>query len=222
MQLYIVDYPRKSDYAEAGLNTPINYDYDRITRCPRCNQYVSGGYWLRPREVALTRHKAPDFLYFYGDNVPFVVSERVLEAIRSAGLTGLLAAEEIETIRFQRKPKQEKYLPKYYHVEVARSRITIDHARSVIKYGNRKDGPGCPLCRQVPATYDFIRSLTFHMEEFEGYDIFQVYEMGNILFLSQRFIDMVQALGLTNLHCKSAEKHGEQAWKYFLEGDENA
>ena len=60
------------------------------------------------------------------------------------------------------------------------------------------------------------------MEEYEGYDIFQVYEMGNQLFLSQRFIDMAGEFGLTNLHCKPAEKHGEQSWKYFLEGDENA
>lgn len=222
MQVYIVDYPIKSEYAEAGINTKIQYDYDRIACCPECGAWVSGGYWVKPREVALTKHKAPDFLYFYGDNAPFVVSERVVEAIRSAGLTGLLVAEEIETVRFQRKPKQEKYLPKYYHIEVARSRITIDHARSVIKYGKRKDSPGCPLCRQVPATYDFIRTLSLNMAEYEGYDIFQIYEMGNHLFLSLRFLDVAGEWGLTNLHCTPAEKHGAQSWAYFIDGDENA
>lgn len=225
MQLYIVDYPRKSEYAEAAI-TPVNYDYDRCEYCPECGARVSGAYWMPPREVVLTRHKAPDFLYGYSDNVDFVVSDRVIEAIRSAELTGLLVSEEIETVRFQRKPKQEKYLPKYYHIEVARSRITIDHDRSNIKYGspygNRKDSGGCPLCRPVPRTYDFMRSLTFHMEKYEGYDIFQSYELCNTLFVSQRFVDTAGKWGLTNLHYTPVQTHGEWAWKYFLEGDENA
>lgn len=220
MQLYMVDYPGKSEYAEAAI-LPVAYDYDRCVRCPVCGERVSGAYWLPPREVVLTRHKAPDFLYSYSDNTPFVVSERVVEAIRSTGLTGLLVAEEIETVRFQRKPKQEKYLPRYYHIEVARSRITIDHEHSVIKYGNRKDGPGCPLCRQIPATYDFTRKLAFKMEEYEGFDIFQIYEMGNQLFLSRRFMDVAGEWGLTNLHCAPAEKHDAQFWAYFIDGDEN-
>ena len=221
MQLYIVDYPRKSEYAEAAI-IKVEHDYDRCDYCPECGARVSGAYWMQPREVVLTRHKAPDFLYGYSDNAPFEVSERVLDAMRSAGLTGLLKAEEIETVRFQRKPKQEKYLPKYYHIEVARSRITINHEHSVIKYGNRKDGPGCPLCRQVPATYDFFRSLTMNMEAYEGYDIFLTYELCNTLFLSQRFMNMVGEYGLTNLHCTPVQIHGQWAWKYFLEGDENA
>lgn len=221
MQLYIVEYPIGNQYAEASP-IPVVYDYDKMDYCPECGNRVSGGYWLRPREVVLNRHKAPDFLYAYCDNEPFVVTERVLDAMRSAGLTGLLKAEEIETVRFQRNPKQEKYLPKYYHIEVARSRITINHEHSVIKYGNRKDGPGCPLCRQVPATYDFFRSLTMNMEAYEGYDIFLTYELCNTLFLSQRFMNMVGEYGLTNLHCTPVQIHGQWAWKYFLEDDENA
>lgn len=220
MQLYIVDYPGKSEYAQAAI-IPVTYDYDRYVCCPECGERVSGAYWLPPREVLLTRHKAPDFLYGYSDNVPFVISERVVEAIRSSGLRGLLVAEELETVRFQRKPKQEKYLPKYYHIEVSRSRITVDHEHSVIKYGNRKDGPGCPLCRQVPATYNFTRKLAFKMEEYEGYDIFQIYELGNTLFLSQRFLNVAGEWGLTNLHCTPVEKHGAQSWAYFIDGDEN-
>ena len=219
--LYIVEYPRKSEYAEAAI-IQVEHDYERIERCPLCQSYVSGAYWTHPREVVLTRHNAPDFLYAYCDNVPFVVSEKVLNVIKNEGLFGLLAAEEIETVRFQRRPKQEKYLPKYYHIEVARSRMTIDHARSIIKYGNRKDSCGCPLCRQIPATYDFTRSLAFRMEEYEGFDIFQTYEMGNTLFLSQRFLDATGKWGLTNLHCTPAEKHGRNSWAYFIDGDENA
>lgn len=221
MQLYTVDYPRKSEYAEAAI-IPVTHNYDRFATCPVCGNRVSGAYWCSPREVVLTRHKAPDFLYGYSDNAPFVVSERVVKAMRSAGITGLIVAEEIETVRFQKKPKQEKYLPRYYHIEVARSWITIDHTNSVIKYGNRKDGPVCPLCRQIPATYDFFRTLSLNLEKYEGYDIFQIYELGDQLFLSQRFMDMTAKYGLTNLHCTPAQTHGQWAWKYFLEGNEDA
>ena len=107
MQLYIVDYPRKSEYAEAAI-IKVERDYDRCDYCPECGARVSGAYWKQPREVVLTRHKAPDFLYGYSDNAPFVVSERVLDAMRSTGLTGLLKAEEIETVRFQRKSNFEE------------------------------------------------------------------------------------------------------------------
>ncbi len=221
MQLYIVKYPNNNQYAEASPIS-VEYDYDRFDSCPECGSRVSGAYWLQPREVVLTRHKAPDFLYNYNDNANFVVTERVLEGIKSAGLTGLLVAEEIENVRFQRKPKQEKYLPKYYHIEVARSRITIDHDHSVIKYGNRKDAPGCPLCRQIPATYDFFRTLSFNMKEYEGYDIFQTYELCNQMFVSQRFMDMVEKLNLTGLHCKQVEQYRCECWEYIFPDNENA
>lgn len=145
-----------------------------------------------------------------------MVTDRVLDGIKSAGLAGLLAAEEIENVRFQRKPKLEKHLPKYYHIEVARSRITIDHEHSVIKYGNRKNGPGCPLCRQIPATYDFFRNLSLNMEKYEGYDIFQTYELCNQLLVSQRFVEMAERLGLTGLHYKKVEQYRSDCWEYMF------
>lgn len=215
MQLYIVDYPNNNQYAAASP-IPVEYDYEKIDCCPECGSRVSGGYWLRPREVVLNRHKAPDFLYAYCDNAPFVVTDRVLEGIRNAELTGLRNAEEIETVRFQRTPKNEIYLPKYYHIEVARSCITIDHEHSTIKYGNRKNGPGCPVCRQVPATYDFFRNLSLKMEKYEGYDIFQIYELCNQLFLSQRFIDMATSCCLTNLRCRPVQQYKSECWDYLF------
>ena len=59
------------------------------------------------------------------------------------------------------------------------------------------------------------------MDEYEGYDIFQSYELGNTLFLSQRFLDTAGEWVLTNLHCTPAEKSGKEFWDYFIEGNEN-
>lgn len=220
-ELYIVDFPRRSDYAEAAViqNT---YNYDRIARCPECGSPVSGAYWTRPREAVLTNRKAPDFLYIFTDNVPFLLSHNALEKFCQAGLTGIINAEEIETVRFQRKSKTETGIPRYYHVELARSRITIHHEKSVIHYGDTRHGSYCPLCNQAEKTLNFTRHLEFHTECYEGYDIFQIYEMGNTTFLSQRFVDFCQENSLTNLHYTPAQKHDSWAASYFLDGDENA
>ncbi len=219
--LYIVDYPRKTEFAEAAP-IDVNNDYSRYESCPKCGNRVSGALWMRPREVVLTSRKIPDFLYAYCDDSPFLLSENALQKIQDAGLVGITKAEEIEHIRFQRKSKKEVPIPKFYHIELARSMITIDHPKSRIVYGNRGKRTCCSLCRQVPATYNFFRSLSFNMDAYEGYDIFYIYELGNTVFLSQRFVDFYKENKLTNLHFDPAEKHGQWAASYFLDGNEDA
>lgn len=206
---YIVEYPRKSEFAEAAI-IDVTHDYTRFVSCPKCGARVSGAYWARPREVVLTKQ-----------NAPFVISEKALYEISQAGLKGITCAEEIETVRFQRKTKKERALPKYFHIELARSCITINHQKSEIVYGNQS-GIACPLCRQIPATYDFCRSLSFCMDFFEGYDIFQIYELGETVFLSQKFVDFYKNSTLSNLHFTPAEKYGAWEASYFLDGNEDA
>lgn len=220
-KLYIVDWPRKTEWAEAAP-IDVEYDYERIEKCPHCGEVVSGAYWMPPREVVLTKRKCPDFLYSYSGGTPFVISENAVNKIQQAGLTGIICTDKIEKARFQRKAKVDVFLPNYYYVELKRSRITIDHTHSKIEYGFGSDRKGCPLCRQVPATYDFFRSLSFHMDDYEGYDIFHIYELGDTVFLSQRFVDFYKESGLTNLHFGPAEKHGRWMAEYFLDGNEDA
>lgn len=219
--IYVVNYPQKIEFAEVAI-TDVEYDYGRYISCPQCGRRVSGAYWMQPREIVLTSHKTPDFLYAYCDSSPFLLSEKALTDIRSAGLKGIVQAEEIEHVKFQRKSKKEVSIPKYYHIELARSHITIDHKRSVISYGNKNETAFCPLCNQVSATYDFFRSLSFHMDMYEGYDIFQIYEMGEAVFLSQHFVEFCKDRRLTNLHFTSANKYGQETASYFLDGNEDA
>ena len=60
------------------------------------------------------------------------------------------------------------------------------------------------------------------MEDYEGYDIFHTYELGNAVLLSQRFVDFCIENDLTNLHCSIAEQYMQWASAYFLDGDEDA
>lgn len=223
-ELYIAKYPWTTEYAEAAAMDNVHYDYSKVERCPLCGRRVSGGFWEQPREVVLTNRRTPDFLYSYSSEAPFVISERALTVIRQEGLTGIKNAQEIEYTRFQRKGKKEVPIPKYYYIELVRSKMTIDHEKSVIVYGNQEEGSyakTCPLCRPVPGTYDFLRHLEFHTEQYEGYDIFFTYELCGATFLSKRFVDVCQSNGLTNLHYRPASKYGTKEATYFLDGNED-
>ena len=222
-ELYIVTYPQTTAYADAAVMDKVNYDYNKAERCPLCGRRVSGGLWVQPREIVLTNRRIPDFLYSYSIEAPFVISERALAVICQAGLTGIKNTQEIEYTRFQKKGKTEIPIPKYYYVELAHSKMTIDHEKSMIVYGSRKeiDAEACPLCHLVPGTYDFLRHLEFHTEQYEGYDIFLTYELGETTFLSKRFVEVCRENGLTNLHFRPAAKYGTREAKYFLDGIEN-
>lgn len=212
-EFYIVMDPWKTEYSTGELPDNVVYDFDAMERCPLCGAWVSGGYWPQPREVALTNRRVPDFLYCYGGSKPpFLISERALTVIRQEGLTGIKDAQEIERVRFQRKAKKEVPIPKYYNIELERSKMTINHEKSSIVYGSCREGDpyskACPLCRPVAGTYNELRHLEFHMEQYEGYDIFHTYELCDTTFLSKRFVDVCRKYGLTNLHFTPAEKYG--------------
>ena len=222
--LYIAKYPCTTGYAEAAVMDNVKYDYNKAERCPLCGRRVSGGYWTQPREVVLTNRRTPDFLYSYSSEAPFLISEHALTVIRQKGLTGIKNVQEIEHTRFQRKGKKETPIPKYYYIELARSKMTINHKKSVIVYGNQEEGAytkTCPLCRTVPGTYDFLRHLEFNTEQYEGYDIFFTYELCGATFLSKRFVEACHENGLTNLHFRPAAKYGTKEAAYFLDGIED-
>ena len=218
-QLFAVEWDGLPEYAEV-FPIDVEYDYSRFATCPVCNTRVSGGYWLPPREVVLTKRNAPDFLYTVSDTVSFVISEKALQVIRAAGLTGVVCAEEIEHVRFQRKGKDTP-IPKYYRIELVRSRMTIDHENSKILYGESSREDICPLCHPICATYHGYWKTVYHTEEYEGYDIFHTYELGGRVFLSQRFVDVYLQNGLTNLNYVPAEEYGREDTEYFFDGGEN-
>lgn len=211
-ELYIAIRPLTDKYAEVAILDNEEIDDNAADLCPLCGRRVSGSYWMRPREVVLTSRRVPDFLYCCGGSKPpFLISERALTVIRQEGLTGIKDAQEIEYVRFQRKAKKEVPIPKYYYLELERSKMTINHEKSSIVYGGCQGGAystACPLCRPVAGTYDEHRHLEFHMEQYEGYDIFHTYELCSTTFLSRRFVDVCRKYRLTNLHFTPAEKYG--------------
>lgn len=209
--IHIIDISHDNDYAEAAP-IPVEYDYNRFISCPECGRRISGAYWVQPREVVLTKRKTPDFLYNCCDNAPILLSENALTKIVSAGFSGILRAVEIENVRFQRKTKFQTIPPKYYHIELVRSRITVDHSNSKIRYGDIPYEYTCPLCQQIPFTFDAFNCLSLNLDAYEGYDIFQIYELGNAVFLSERLVRFCRAEKMTNLNCVPTQKYRSHFW----------
>jgi hypothetical protein len=202
IQIYKVEQP-DGYYAEEACLAYMEPEYDFTPRelCPKCGKTLNSGYWLRPRHIVLTNRRIPDFLYVWGTSVDFLLSERALEVIREAGLTGIKNVEPIDSARFLRKAKKEVAIPQYYHFEVERSMIQLDREHSRIKYGSTVHEDWiCPLCDPVGRTKDFLYGVNFHMDAYEGYDIFHTIENFDSLFVSKRFVDVCREAGLTNLH----------------------
>ncbi len=205
----MVDIPTTEKYAEGSLIEP-EYLYDKCEICPQCGRKISGGYWKSPRSVALSKQNLPDFLYIYGGSTAFLISEKALNVINKAELTGISCIEEIEHLQYQRKSKKENPIPKYYYFEVMRSKISIDHEKSKISYGRINENERCTLCNPIAATYDFFKSTIFNTDNYEGYDIFKTYELGDSLILSERFVDVCNKNGLSGLNCILAEEYDSQ------------
>lgn len=216
-QIYVVEQP-DGYYAEDAclLSTEMKHGDEPQFVCPRCGAWVSGRSWLRPRKIVLTSRRIPDFFYVWGPSVPFLLSERALKVIQEAGLTGIQNVEPIDEARFLRKSKKEVPIPQYYHFELPFSMITMDQERSIIGYGSGvTEAQICPLCNPYGRSKNGYYGVAFHMENFEGYDIFHTFENCSTVFVSQRFVDVCRAHGLTNLHVCPIQDWGKESWKLF-------
>lgn len=204
--MYTLGLPMNSKYAEDICELHhIHYDFSLIERCPICGTPVSGGKWVEPKKVVLSGKKAPDFLLCIPPDVHYLLSERAMEAVRSYGITGIIKAEKIQDVAYKRHGTLKA--PDYYQLTIERSRVTINHQVSIIQYMMSHSTRTCPLCRQVPALYDSIGKLQLNLEQYEGYDIFHIYELGNCVFLSQKFVDMCKQEKLTGFWYNTLDNH---------------
>jgi hypothetical protein len=86
--------------------------------CPRCGEPIGMRTWLPPYRVELELYGQGfgDFVDGPGGN-GFLISERMAEAFRTGGLTGLLGFHPVEVVRVRRKHKGPKpgAAPRYAH-----------------------------------------------------------------------------------------------------------
>lgn len=191
-KIFISIYPKKVKYAEANVIEP---EYIGLSeRCPLCKNAISASTVKHPVRVQITSKKTPDCLYAYGLNVPFLLSARCINVMEKAAISGLVGVEPVDQIIY----RQEQIQSCYYIPKIKRINLPIDKENSNIVYGDIDTNSACPLCNPVGKTVDFVFGLHFDLTKYDGTDIFKIFEFGDTVFFSEKFVSLIKNEALSN------------------------
>ncbi|WP_239470468.1 double-CXXCG motif protein [Archangium violaceum] len=153
--------------------------------------------WLPPYRVELMLHgeEFGDFIEAPGHYL--FISERLVQAFKEDGLTGLEGFHPVEVVRVRRKRRGPKsaHVPCYLAVTARYGRAAVDLVRSRIRYAD--EPPTCEECRN--ATKNAIHGFTLEAGTWQGEDIFRPRGLTGRLVVSERFARFVERHGFTNM-----------------------
>lgn len=172
--------------------------------CPKCGQTIGMLTWLPPyrAELELYGQGLGDFVRGHGDEV--LVSERMAEAFRLEGLTGLLGLHPVEVVRMRRKRKgpHPGAMPRYFVAVPCQGRGAVDEARSRL----RRDKPvTCPECRSTGV--DTIHGFALEPGTWQGEDVFRPRGLQGDIVTSERFAEFIKRHGFTNMKLSPTEEY---------------
>jgi hypothetical protein len=172
--------------------------------CPKCGKTIGMLTWLPPyrAELELYGRGLGDFVEGPGNDV--LISERMAEAFRAEGLTGLLGFHPVEVVRVRRKRKGPKpdTVPRYFAVTARFGPGAVDDARSRL----RRDKPvTCPECRSTGV--DTIHGFTLESGTWQGEDVFRPRGLQGDVVVSERFAEFVKRHGFTNMKLTPTEEY---------------
>ena len=165
-------------------------------RCPQCAGIIGMRTWLPPYrgELELWGEAFGDFVEASGYD--FLVSERMAEAFRAEGLTGLLGFHPVEVLRVRskRKAAKSRAVPRYFAVSPCFGHGAVDEARSRI----RRTGPiTCAECRSTGL--DSIHGYVLEAGTWQGEDVFRPRGCQGSIVVSRRFAGFATRHGFTNM-----------------------
>jgi hypothetical protein len=181
---------------------PVNRE--GAPRCPQCGDPIGMMVWLPPYRVELELYGQGLGDFVEGPGYDFLISERMAEAFRAEGLTGLLGFHPVEVVRTSRKRKGPKLstLPRYFAATACFGRGAVDEARSRI----RRSGPvTCPECRS--AGMDSVHGFTLEPDTWKGEDVFRPRGKQGSILVTERFAEFVQRHGFTNMKLIPTEEY---------------
>jgi hypothetical protein len=198
---------------EADVWGPHDTQFDTVEpvhrgdapHCPRCGGPIGMLTWLPPYRVTMELYGKDlgDFVDGPGGN-SFLISERMAEAFRTEGLTGLLGFDPVEVVRMRRKRKGPTpgAMPRYFVASPCRSRAAVDVARSRLRYGKPVT---CPECRSegLETTHGFI----LESGTWQGEDVFRARGLPGMVIVSERFAEFVKRHGFTNMKLIPTEEY---------------
>jgi hypothetical protein len=173
-------------------------------RCSQCGGIIGMRTWLPPHrgDIELHGEVMGDFVKVSGDDV--LISERMAEAFRTEGLTGLLGFHPVEILRVRKRRgrMESDPVPQYFVVTPCFGRGAVDEARSRLRH---TETVTCPECRY--AGLDTIHGFTLETGTWEGQDVFRPRGLQGCIVVSERFAEFVQRHGFTNMKLIPTEEY---------------
>ncbi len=197
---------------EADVWGPHDTQFDTIEpvnlgdapRCPQCGGTIGMLTWQPPYRVDLELYGQDlgDFVQGHGYEV--LVSERMGEAFRAEGLTGLLGFHPAEAVRVRRKRKGPKpsATHRYFVVSPCFGRAAVDEARS--RLGIKKPMT-CSECRYT--SLDTIHGFVLEPGTWRGEDVFRPRGLYGDIVVSERFAEFAKRHGFTNMKLIPTEEY---------------
>lgn len=181
---------------------PVNVG--EAPECPKCGGVIGLLSWLPPYRVELELYGSALGDFVKGPGFQVLISERMAEAIRAAGLTGLLGFDPVEVVRVRRKRKSAKPVdvPRYFVVSPCFGRGAVDLSRSLLRRSRQLT---CPEC--LNPGVDTIHGFTVEPGTWQGEDVFRVRGLTGRVVVTERFVQLVQRHGLTNMKLVPTEEY---------------
>ncbi|MDC0710375.1 hypothetical protein POL68_18000 [Stigmatella sp. ncwal1] len=160
--------------------------------------------WLPPYRVELELHGQSLGDFVEGPGNDRLISERMAEAYRAEGLTGLLGFHPVEVVRVLRKRKGPEVglVPRYFAVTACFGRGAVDEGLSHLR---RSRPSTCSECRSPGV--DSIHGFALESGTWQGEDVFRPRGLQGSILVSARFAEFVQRHELTNMKLTPTEKY---------------
>ncbi len=173
-------------------------------RCPVCGDIIGMRPWLPPHrgEVELHGRAFGDFTRPTGHDV--IISERMAEAFRAEGLTGLQGFHPVDVVRVRGRRKKSRPLevPRYFVATPCFGRAAIDEAHSRLRI---RESMSCAECRSIAV--DSIHGFSLEPGTWAGEDVFRPRGEQGLIVVSERFAAFVQRHALTNMKLIPTEEY---------------
>jgi hypothetical protein len=172
--------------------------------CPQCGATIGMLTWLPPYRGELELHGAALGDFVDGPGYDFLISERVAEAFRAEGLTGLLGFHPVEVVRVRRRRKVStpSAVSRYFAVTACFGRGAVDEGRSRL----RRNRPiTCPECRNPGV--DTIHGIALEAGTWQDEDVFRPRGLQGRILVSERFTEFVKRHGFTNMKLTPTEEY---------------
>lgn len=153
--------------------------------CPGCGGFIGSLQWLPPYRGELECWGVEYADVIYGSGDCFLVTERFRAVYEKSGLRGLSGFDPVVIRRVIRRGKVKGEIPKYYRVEVCRSRAAVDWHQSGAVWDVF---PTCDECRVNGRGLRRSERIVLEAGSWSGEDVFM--PRGATYLVTARFRDV--------------------------------